>query len=374
MKSHKNARKFSGLLLFLILALNMSAQKLDTLLTDTWTGSVWQRLSKQINTYDGSGFLINSLTQVWNIPTTSWVNSVQIKYKNNPDGTVLRDTSQFWVGTSWINNALTTYTYLGSTKKVLTSTLQTLPGLANSSRQTNTYDGSNFLITTLNETWNGAAWQNSTRTKYTNNLNGTVNTDTLQTWISSAWTNSERSVYTYTGANKISTITTDTLRAGNWANWSLITDTYDGSGFLTNLLEKQWNTGSSTYINNLQANYTNNTDGTPSVVIYQMWNGSTWDNSQRLTFKYSSTTRSPALTVVEGITIFPNPARDAITIKGNNNIHGSTYTITNQAGKLVLKGRLNENSTIDISTLSSGVYFLNLGEKSHQTYKIIKNR
>jgi hypothetical protein len=375
--SDKIISRLSSLFLCLILATNISGQKVDTLLIDTWVSSNWQRTSKQIFNYDGSGFLINTRNQTWDIPSTTWKDISQSNYTNNLDGTASVVTTQSWSGSQWNDVSRTTYTYNVS-KKVLTATTEIwlVVMWQNLSMQTNTYDGSGFLITDLSQTWDGvSAWKNSQRIKYKNNVNGTVNVDTTQVWDGiSTWKNSERSTFTYNGANKVVTETTDTLRSGNWEAYSLITNTYSGNN-LTNTLEQQWDKNSSTYKNESQSNFTNNVDGTPSVIVNQLWdNGSSlWNNSTRLTYKYSTATLSPQLYTKEDITIYPNPAGDVITIKGNISIHGSSYSITDQSGKLVLRGRLiNENSTIDVSTLANGIYFLQLGERSRHSFKVIK--
>lgn len=378
-KSDKIIYRLSGLFLCLILSINLSGQKIQTLKIETWTGGIWVNSSLETFTYNGSGFLINTLTQTWDVPSLSWKNSTQSNYTNNPDGTANIVVTQSWDGVSTWNNVFqTTYTYNGA-KKVLTSTSQIwlVAIWQNGSMQTNTYDGSGFLINALSQTWAVSVWQNSSRIKYKNNLNGTVNVDTTQVWDGvSTWKNSERSTFTYTGSNKVLTDVTDTLKAGNWASKSRETNTYNGSGFLTNSLNQRWDVGSSTYKNENQANYTNNTDGTPSVIIDQEWDGvSTWNNLYRLTYTYEPPTRIPELKSEESFTIYPNPAGDQITIKGNLSINGSAYSITDQSGKMVLKGKLiNQNGTIDISSLVNGIYFLRIGEKSQNSFKVIKNK
>lgn len=378
-KSDKNFSRLSSLVLCLIMSMNLSGQNIKTILIETWSGSSWLKSFLSTYTYDGSDHLTNVLSQTWDVPTVSWVNGSQSNYTNNPDGTANVVNNQSWDGSQWNDFTRTTYTYNGS-KKVLTATSEIWLGVfwQNGLLQTNTYDGSGFLINTLSQTWPISAWQNNSRIKYTNNLNGTVHIDTTQIWDGvSTWKNSERSTFTYNGANKVLTDLTDTLDNGNWVAYLKETNLYDGSGYLTNSLNQQWDKGSTSYKNESQSNYTNNGDGTPSVVINQLWdNGpSAWINDQRITFTYSSPTRIPELRNEESLTIYPNPAGDVVTIKGNISIYGTTYSITDQSGKLVLKGRLiNGNSAIDISTLANGIYFLNFGEGRQRTYKVIKNK
>ena len=56
------------------------------------------------------------------------------------------------------------------------------------------------------------------------------------------------------------------------------------------------------------------------------------------------------------IAIFPNPARDQITI---SNANGWSYTLLNTNGKIVLEGSIsNQNHLLNISDLNPGLYFL----------------
>jgi hypothetical protein len=374
-KSDKIICRLSGLILSLILSLNLSAQKISTIEIDTISAGNWVKYSLLTYTYDGSGFLINQLTQTWN--GAAWADITQSIYLNNTDGTADSMKFQTWSGSAWNNVSRTKYTYNGS-KKVLTSLTQSFVTSVwmNSSRLTNSYDGSGFLTNSLTEIFLGT-WQNSSRIKYTNNVDGTINRDTTQVWnlIGSVWDNSTRSTFLYNGSKKVQREISDNFVASSWQPNTKDTSEYDVNGFLIKTVSTIWN-GSTAWINNNQVNFTNNTDGTPSVAISQKWDGvSTWINKQKLIFTYKPATPVPELKSEETFTIYPNPAGNQIAIKGNLSIQGSAYSITDQTGKLVLKGKLiNQNGTIDISALANGIYFLRIGEKSQNSYKFIKNK
>ena len=69
-------------------------------------------------------------------------------------------------------------------------------------------------------------------------------------------------------------------------------------------------------------------------------------------------------------TVCPNPADDKLTIKTIGQLAGSTYSISDPAGKKLMTGKLTaEISTIDISQLSRGIYLLKLGR---QIRKVVK--
>jgi hypothetical protein len=70
---------------------------------------------------------------------------------------------------------------------------------------------------------------------------------------------------------------------------------------------------------------------------------------------------------------YPNPAANQITLKVDNQLLGSIYTICDNTGKSVLNGNiLSEQSVIDLEYLSKGIYFLSIGENFERTVKVIK--
>lgn len=79
------------------------------------------------------------------------------------------------------------------------------------------------------------------------------------------------------------------------------------------------------------------------------------------------------LSDLAGLTIYPNPATDLITVVANPGLSGSAYTISDVLGKQVLSGKLaTGSSTIHLNTLPAGIYFLTLGEQQQQTFKVVK--
>lgn len=70
--------------------------------------------------------------------------------------------------------------------------------------------------------------------------------------------------------------------------------------------------------------------------------------------------------------IYPNPATNEITVNGTTTRYNSPYRITDNLGRVVLKGILNKSSeTIDVHHLCNGTYFLKV-EDMH-LLKFIKN-
>lgn len=105
-------RRFTGLILCLVLSTGLSGQNFKTILIETWNAGNWVGSVKQTNTYDVNGYLTNGLTKNWDIPSSTWINDSQSNYTNNTDGSINQIINQSWnTGISqWTNSERTTFT------------------------------------------------------------------------------------------------------------------------------------------------------------------------------------------------------------------------------------------------------------------------
>jgi hypothetical protein len=63
----------------------------------------------------------------------------------------------------------------------------------------------------------------------------------------------------------------------------------------------------------------------------------------------------------KGITLFPNPAHDVLTLEVNESFIGKTYQIYSSLGEIVKKGTLDStNNLISLSKLSPGIYSIKI--------------
>lgn len=67
--------------------------------------------------------------------------------------------------------------------------------------------------------------------------------------------------------------------------------------------------------------------------------------------------------------VFPNPVSDFVNIQTPTPFNGN-YTLFDKAGRIVLEGTLKEILKIDLSSVSAGVYSLELNDGIHQFKKI----
>jgi hypothetical protein len=74
-----------------------------------------------------------------------------------------------------------------------------------------------------------------------------------------------------------------------------------------------------------------------------------------------------------GISIYPNPVKNSIHINAKANDLGCEYTIYDQLGRNIATGEINSNNTtIDLTNIPKGIYFLSFSDNSNQSWKFIK--
>jgi poly(3-hydroxybutyrate) depolymerase len=73
------------------------------------------------------------------------------------------------------------------------------------------------------------------------------------------------------------------------------------------------------------------------------------------------------------IEIYPNPASNMVNIKANSSFFGKDYIVNDNLGRTLLLGKIiSENTSVDISNLAKGIYFLTIKENLKQVLKLVK--
>ena len=159
--SDKHYSRLLFLFLFFTLGINLSGQKIQTMLIENYPSGNFVNFALSTYTYDGSGYLTNTLYQEWDAISSSFKDKSRIVYSNNSDGTPSIMTNQTWNGSAWVDGSRTTYTYYSNgTENVATT--QTWNGSAwnDLTRTTNTYNASKQVLTSITESFAGI-WMNS---------------------------------------------------------------------------------------------------------------------------------------------------------------------------------------------------------------------
>ena len=143
-------------------------------------------------TYDGD-LLSEVVYQDWD--DGNWVNDEREVYNYNGDVTTVLYWD--WNGTNWTSDELYTYTRIGNTIELL---MQYMQGGAwqNDEKQIITLNFDERVTEILDQDWVGTSWVNDELTTY--NYEGSVfPTKTVKEWDGSAWENHLKFEYTYDG-------------------------------------------------------------------------------------------------------------------------------------------------------------------------------
>jgi len=96
----------------------------------------------------------------------------------------------------------------------------------------------------------------------------------------------------------------------------------------------------------------------------------TWaiDDISKVTFEGDVNTEGIGTAIVNGLSIFPNPARETITVNGIGETP-TMVTVYNVTGATMMQQLCSEGATIDVRPLERGLYFVRVG---HETLKLAK--
>jgi hypothetical protein len=73
------------------------------------------------------------------------------------------------------------------------------------------------------------------------------------------------------------------------------------------------------------------------------------------------------------VNIYPNPAKDEITVTIDHSLINEEYVLTDVAGKIILSGKLNNGiNKIAIENLAQGLYLLRVGKTDQHSFKVVK--
>ncbi len=107
----------------------------------------------------------------------------------------------------------------------------------------------------------------------------------------------------------------------------------------------------------------------PHTIRILASSNTTWQwNLDKITFTPAGSSKTVLNKTSElAIKVIPNPASEATTVSGLENNKSYSYGIFNINGALILKGVIDsKNSTINTSSLVSGMYFLNITSDSYR--------
>lgn len=365
----------------------------ETLTIDEWSGTDWDEVATQEATFNVdclvetittllSGFEFtrslysyNSENQVIEIITQmndlgTWVNSSRIQNTYTGDN-LTEEIESNWDGSTWVNNFRTQNTYAGNN---LTEEIESIwdgSNWMNSLRRQNTYTGNN-LTEEIESNWDGDIWVLFSRTQYNYNGSNQLLDDLFQLRNAedTSWEDSNRTLYTYNASDLLVEETYQEWNAVNstWDNSELRTYAYTGTN-ISEIISYFWD--GFEFLPEDRSLITYNGDGLIEQIIFQEYFGGDWENTTRVTFVYPA---CQSLATEDFVTFdfsfYPNPSNNSLKIQNLPQGHSPlNYTIVDMAGRLVQKGELNSDFTINTQFITDGLYVLKLSNESNSVAK-----
>ena len=341
-------------------------------IVQSWIGSTWDNFSKYIYTYNANNYEISESRQHSNGST--WVNDYQYTFIYDANNNRTSYLYQNWNGSDWVNSAKYTYTYDSNNNRI-TELDQSWNGSdwVNSAKYTYTYDSNDNRITELDQSWNGSDWVNAYQYTYTYDTKNNLTKELIQSWYGSAWEITVQCTYTYDVNNNLIYKLSQIWYGSNWRNSYQVTYTYDANNNQTSQLYQSWY--GSNWVNSSQLTYTYDANSFEKSYSSIQWNntGTKVTAGDSAYLYYHTILGINDLMVQNGnLTIYPNPTSTAINIKTTTK---GSLTILNTSGQQILQQTITKpNTTIDVSGLKSGVYFVRLtGEKKVLAGKFVKS-
>lgn len=308
---------------------------------------VWTPLYKSDYTYNANNRMLTET--VFNADDN---NQFEITSKStntyNASNQLISTLSQDWNGTIWINTYKTDITYNGNLFVNAVSKTWDGSQFVDDFKSTPTYTGTN-ATQWLSEYWNGTQWIIDYRTLLTYNANNKITNYKTEIWDGSIWEEEEN--YAYLLATN-----------GNW-----LTET--GSFYGDLAYNRNYNYDTNALMSNFGNPFKDKT-GTDYVFgdfpyvnkilgdVYSDYDESnfTYTPVSRITYNYlNSLPLAREDFQLNKVNLYPNPTHSIVNIKTDKTIE--EVAIIDLSGRTT-NVKLSENNTIDVNTLSSGIYFI----------------
>lgn len=308
----------------------------------------WELQDKTTYTYNSNNKVTERLYQQWNSDTNQFVNYYKETNTYNANNNLVQSTNQDWNGSQWINTYQISISYNGNNLNVATFLDWNGTAWVNDEKSTVTYVGNN-ISQFLNEEWTGSQWNVTSRDLLTYNANNKIILSESEDWVNGIWIPEYQTSFVINAAgNRVQEI--DTEMGYNYKN----DYTYDTSALLSSFAHPfKDKTGidylveSFPYVNKILSSIESSFDDNTNQYIL----------AGRTTYNYLNAlaTKDIISQNRDKITLYPNPTHSILNIQIDKTIE--EVSIIDISGRTT-NVKLAANNTIDVNTLSSGIYFI----------------
>jgi len=342
-----------------------------------WQGNSWANESKTEFIYNASNFLTETIDYSWG---GGWnkVSKSQYTYMN---GNLIQDILYHWDGSQWvIGNFKFEYNY-DPNGNLIQKIINWGGPFA---KQEYSYDSNGKLVQELRYGWSGQ-WDIHSKIDYNYNNNGILMDYVEGYWDSNnnQWDTTFKTEFSYdNNGNALDYINYNwDSMSGVWTPGSKVEFGYNDSYSLSDLIlpyfynHTEYQIG---YIHQMLHDGLGTIFNLDEIFFNHMltnrigyyWDGANWVMENDIGFTYSQIQiLSTYETDIGEVIIYPNPASEKLNIQLSNGVQLVNINLYNNLGKLIIS---SDKSTVNVSSLANGIYYLHVEtNKGKATKKVI---
>ncbi|RLJ62602.1 putative secreted protein (Por secretion system target) [Lacinutrix venerupis] len=381
----KKEMKAKLLFIFILIISNANAQLQappvpETWETDLWFVDDWLHVATVNYSFNSDCLPDYVLQQTLDFSTSIFGNSTQLSISYNANSQMTTSTNELWNANLqvWENERRTDFSYLGNNLSLVEVYIWENSNWEINETIENAYNGSDLLIESLYKEWSIPlnSLVNRDKSNYTYTAFSQIDTIINSNWdaVNSIWIDSSKITYVYNSNNVVVSKISQNWDGNQWVNNNIEVYSYDSNGFLIELLQSNWNLNTGVYDETQRKLYTNNSDGNQIIVVDQTNVLGTWTNTTRDRRTYPNCQTLNAEDVVfSSLEVYPNPVQNQLIIEIEGNTTGVIRICDVNGRKIFTQNILNRINKVDVSTLKTGMYLLQITKDNKtSTKKIIK--
>lgn len=341
-----------------------------------WIFNYWSAIDKAEYQYNNNNNILSvyiykdSMSNLNNV--NEWKNNTKYEYEYTNTNYIKTTTSYSWRTDHWIFSAKNEYTTDNAGRITLSTNYSWEDNQwKNAMKIEYLYNGNGYLTQKIFIAWILDKWENLEKFNYAYNFKGNTTLYSRSGWGSSKWVNHEKIEYTYDNNNNMILSSTYRWKNDLWNNYEKSSVNYDQSIYCSDVAFPQEHTTPVLYspIIKWYGTLVNKPDST----LVNIWDttSNTWNNGTRKFYYFS-----PFIIPIITTNASKNMHKNAPIALGKSN-NGSILLINNKPkfaaileiysvnGRMVKKiNILGHDTIINISTLSTGVYWVKLSTRN----------
>jgi hypothetical protein len=341
-------------------------------LGETWNGTSWQNSNQTFISYDAQGRVTQYLDQAWT--NGAWVNAYRTQITYNAQGYQTQYLSQIWTNGAWVTNWGSSSTYSFDTSSRLTEVISANWDLNTGvfvpqARYLYTYNGVAVLTSTLTiQYWQNGAWTNSLRElNFNRDAQQRITYSEGQTWDGAAWQLSTRYNYTYAATNPGYVQLTERLQGSTWVNSMRVTYSFDAQNQFTSYSLENWSNNG--WVTTQGGRNINGYNATNDLIrrLEQQFDPTANAYVSMLRayyFNFQSIALATKPAIFRGqVSLYPNPSSSSatLTLAGLHTSSAASAEVVNMLGQVVLSIQLKPRAgavhqKLNLAGLPAGVY------------------